>query len=88
MLDVANNFGQNRIRQFAFSSEGVTYMGGLQPIDILILALVSTVAVLIIFLRIRSRNRAKSEAGKCSGGCGSCSMSCHSDLYTKDSKKI
>ena len=60
-------------------------MGSLQPIDILILALVSALSVLIIILRVRRRSKAKSDIRKCSGGCGSCGIACGSNPYTKDS---
>lgn len=60
-------------------------MGGLHPIDILILALVSALSVLIIILRVRRRNRVKSDIRKCSGGCGSCGISCESNPNNQDS---
>jgi len=60
-------------------------MGGLHPIDILILALVSALSVLIIILRVRRRSKAKADIRKCGGGCSTCGLACSSNLYKKDS---
>ncbi|MEI8201214.1 MAG: FeoB-associated Cys-rich membrane protein [Eubacteriales bacterium] len=60
-------------------------MGGLHPIDILILALVIALSVLIIILRVRRRSKAKSDLRKCSGGCGSCGIDCGSNRYKQES---
>jgi len=60
-------------------------MGGLHPIDILILAIVSALSVLVIVFRIRRRRKAKADINKCGGGCSSCGMSCGSNQYKKES---
>lgn len=62
-------------------------MGGLQPIDILILAIVCALAVLIIVFRVRHRSKAKENIRKCGGGggCDSCGMSSCSNYHKKDS---
>ena len=60
-------------------------MGGLNPIDILILTIVCAISVLIIVFRVRSRRKAKDNIRKCGGGCDSCGMSCGSNYYKKDS---
>jgi len=60
-------------------------MGGLHPIDILILALVSALSVLVIILRVRRRSKAKSDLRKCSGGCSSCGIGCGSNPYKQKS---
>jgi len=64
-------------------------MGGLQPIDILILAIVCALSVLTIVFRVRGRSKARANikkgAGGCGGGCDSCNMSSCPGYYRKDS---
>jgi len=62
-------------------------MGGLHPIDILILSVVSALSVLIIILRVRGRRKAKKDIKRCGGECSNCRMSCSSDLFKNDSEK-
>ena len=62
-------------------------MGGLHPIDILILTVVIALSVFIIVLRVRRRTRAKSEIKGCGGECSSCSMSRSPNCLKNDSDK-
>jgi len=67
----------------ALFCKGATHMGGLHPIDILILAIVSALSILVIVFRVRRRRKAKADINKCGGGCNSCGMSCGSSQYKK-----